>query len=168
MQRPSAGPWEADIPTAESSYTAPSPPRHGGWPGAAPLRDSCPSSTCPRQTHTKYFSQCAKTLGKGSFFFLTCDLWSSSVASGPLFCFKAYPPGQTGSVGLASKEMFFDVALPGTLLQKAGVWCGQGNASHPLRKALSGHPGGQQPWWPVTPVGHSTVCPRSGRGNPTG
>lgn len=71
---------------------------------AAPLRASCPSSTCPGHTHTKYFSPRAENLGNSSFFFLTCDLWSSSVASGPLFCFKVYPLPQVKLETLAWQE----------------------------------------------------------------
>lgn len=38
----------------------------------------------------------------------------------------------------------FLAARKGTLFQQPGVWCGQGNASYPLSKVLSGHPKGQR------------------------
>lgn len=71
------------------------------------------------------------------------------MASGSFFCFKVYPPGQSRNICLARKEkMFLYVAFPGgkkrDIVPAGWCWCGQGNASRPLSKVLSGHPKGQQ------------------------
>ena len=48
----------------------------------------------------------------------------------------------------------FLAARKGTLFLQAGVWCGQGNASHPPpREVLSGHPKGRQHQWLATWLG---------------
>ena len=50
----------------------------------------------------------------------------------------------------------FLAARKRTLFQQAGVWCGQGNASRPLSKVLSGHPKGRQHQWLATWVNLAT------------
>lgn len=107
-------------------------------------------SRCTAYTCTHTLSQHAKNVGNNSSSFLTYDLQGSSVASGSLY-FASESTLQVKAETCAWQEKRrcsflwpFLAARKGTLFQQAGVWCGQGNASYPLSKALSGQPKGQQ------------------------
>lgn len=100
-------------------------------------------------THTRY-SQHAKNVGNNSFQYLTFR--AAQWPLGHYFASKCTLQVKTETFAWQEKRRCsflwpFLAARKGTLFQQAGVWCGQGSASHPLREVFSGHPKGRQHQW---------------------